>query len=346
MSGSSSVRRRVFALVGVAAVAVGVALGGGGAAAAPRSPAPPDAVAFSDIVAGFTSNHQHLGLFIGASRNDGPGAGTTYTVSWTGSHGAESHDWGFPIPASALKVSSTGNGSLNVPPAKLAPYGKTKLVFRPIGKPKKRQCSPAAYVRTQKVTVSGEFYFDTKTNSWGHYGSKTKRMTLHGTATIAWAYGQLFTECIGSTTTEPCAKTLSWGSSNHNSSMTLGGGTVGKRGYISGSRSVKLKKPKKASRDDVVDTTAPVSKLKKGGGGSAKLSVRTTGGVASGAATVSSTMAGAGFPHPCGKNKTETESFWQASLKNAKKPLRLNEQIFGPITLPSGSIASIATSSG
>lgn len=332
------------------AVAVGVVIGGGSATAAPKAVPTASSESFSALAQVTTSTRQRLGLFIGASRSEGVGAaGTFFDVTLNKKTGAESHTWGFPVPNSAFTVGSNGKGKVSVRAVNLAPFGVVKLSFTPAAKAKKQRCNSSAYVLNQKVKVSGLFYFDSRStgkHKWGHYGNKHKRMTFKAGGNVVRSFGQTGVGCAGPSS-QPCAKTLTWFASNHDNSVTLGGGALSKkRGYISGSGFVTLSKPKKATRSDFVEATVPAPKLKKGSGGSATMSVSTSGGIARGSGKLTSKTPGSSFSEPCGKGKSQTSEFWQSALKNAKPALEMTPDIFGPIKLRNGSTGAIDTTSG
>lgn len=250
---------------------------------------------------------------------------------------SQSHYWNFQIPSSAVKAASSGKASVKPSAKKLAPFGKVSLTAKPKGKPKTISCKGSPSTKTQKVTLGGTFYFDTRSgkHGWGTVGSKKKAFHFSTSATVTWSYAN-DNYCYSGGSI--CLSSTTWAAYTSGKSL---GGDVRKHPRINGTRDARLTKPKGATRNDYVTAALKSAKLSTSNGGAdAKLVLTGTGGASSGSATVTGTGASTDA-YPCGKGgKKQKSSYWNGSFKNGSKPLTVRD-IYGAIKLPSNVDATI-----
>ena len=118
-------------------------------------------------------------------------------------------------------------------------------------------------------------------------------------------------------------------------------GNVRKHATVTGSRNVKLSKPKGATRSDYSTVGLKSAKLTTSNSGkNAKLVLKGSGKASTGSATIT----GAGTPndpYPCGsKGKKIKSTYWGGKIKNGSKPLTVHD-IFGGISVKSNTDADI-----
>jgi hypothetical protein len=344
VSRTSSVRRRLLAVAGVVTVAAGVLTTGAPASA---KPATPEQVYVGIKVLETTSTDEKIELWFGATRTFGPsGEDTSVTVSVATKNGDESHVYNFPVPNSALIIRANGKDKLTIPRKDEAPYGDTALTFTAEGKATKDRCSDDAYVEDQKVKVDGDLFFDPwppPSHAWGDIGHKHGETTFKPAGYLESAFGQPYLDCIGSTPPDPCVNALDWNVSNPDHTINLNGGEDNLKGFIDATRMVELKKPKGATRTDQLDLKAPVPTLKQDNDGNATLTIHTAGKDESGVAKLTSTAPASPVTESCGTGKSETLLVWPNSNFREVKTTNIRGQLFGPITVPDGSIGTISS---
>lgn len=119
------------------------------------------------------------------------------------------------------------------------------------------------------------------------------------------------------------------------------GGASGKRGYLQGSRSVNLSKPKNATRSDFVNAKVKAPKLTVGTSGNASLKIHTSSSGASGSATLKSTYPASPYVSNCGKhNKKQSQRSWSAKFTNGHPGLKVKAQIYPSFKLPNSKSGS------
>lgn len=351
--GARTARRRVFAIAGVSAVLAGLGYGfvPAATAAVPRATQPISTALNSGVTARTSSTGHKLFLTLTATHSDATAtAGTsanTDTLDITLANnrtifGGESHSWSFRIPSTALVFNTDsagnpdGNGSLTVPASAISPFGVVKLKFAPAGTPTTQQCNGQPSSQTQPVSLSGTFFFDSKStgsHKWGTEGSKTATFTFAATNDVVTTYATTDFSCSGPAQV-PCASAITW-FANHGGISFDGTGAGSANGSIFGNRSNNLTKPAGAIRKDLDrGRSKPLALVTKGG--TTTLSVLGARG-AVGSASLKSAKSQGPFSNPC-MGGTEQITAWSgASYRNGSTPLQLKMQIYGILSLANGS---------
>lgn len=252
----------------------------------------------------------------------------------------ESHDWTFRISSSVLQVASSGAGTLKLPAKDIAPFGAVSLKFKPIGKPKTKSCEGTVISKTIKVSLSGVFFFDSKStgsHKWGTVGSK-KSFTFPATNTITWLFRSANSEnCISAAT--PCVSDVLW--SSQQGAVAFDGFEASNDARMFASRSALLTKPTGATRSDSNVGSTKGLTVAVGGDGNASLAITGSGSGVAGSATITSSAPSQPFPSPCGNGKTQNSEFWSGPYANGTAPLTVAEQIYGALTMGDNGNGSI-----
>jgi hypothetical protein len=289
-----------------------------------------------------------------------PGAATGNDLEIAVSDGpvevGETHIWTFPDTSTALKLSPSGNGTLQVPAAKLAPFGAVSLKITPTGTPKTQSCQGTPGTKTQHVKVSGTFYFDTKSTGagkWGTIGSRRTTFTFPVTNEVIWSYLPQGADRCGGTgggdgPALPCTPSLLW--DDEVGAVDLSGFVVGGVSVITADRTVQLTKPAASTREDTLFGTGPTPQLTTTPdttdptASDASLPVSGEGD-ATGSATMTSSSSASPLSVPCGNGasgQTITASLWQHSAyANGTTPLAVDAEVFGAISQPDNSDAEV-----
>lgn len=137
-----------------------------------------------------TSTHKKLKVSVWANRDAGdPKARASVNISTPS--GAESHNWRFQAPKSALGFSSK-SGTIKLPKVNVKPYGTIKLKFKRLNGWKSSKCHTQVTSKSAKVKVSGKFFFNARStgkHKWGTLGSAKKSFsfaTKGSSATISY----------------------------------------------------------------------------------------------------------------------------------------------------------------
>lgn len=264
------------------------------------------------------------------------GSSTQGNLDVTLSNASEFHQWDFSVPTSALVVKSSGKGTYKVPATKLSPFGTVKLSFAPKGKPTLLKCEGTTVSKVQKVTLSGTFFFDTRSgkHGWGTVGSKKSKFTFTSNATVEWSY--VTTASCQPDFTSFCQTSTFWDAFTENGDLQ---GAVVPRKGVSASRQVKLSKPAGAFRYD--NKSAGVkSETFSSTSTTATLTVTGNGSSSTGSATITGSDPNT-FSNPCGKTgQTQNMTSWNGTFTNGSKPLEVHD-IFGVIGAKTGSDAEI-----
>ncbi|HEX3901087.1 MAG TPA: hypothetical protein VHW74_18200 [Mycobacteriales bacterium] len=332
--------RRGWALVGAVAIVVGTGVASAPAvvASAPHA-AKPTSVSLdtSDPVVKSSTN-QALHVALEASNN--PSTPANDAINVVLSKGiedeGETHIWTFPISSSVLHVGSTGAGTLEVPAKDIAPFGDVSLTFKPVGKIASKSCQGKVTSETVNVSVSGVFFFDSKSTGkkkWGTVGSK-RQFTFSATNFVTWLFSSAASEnCVSSSSL--CTGSLSWqaqaGAVSFDGTKTDSTST----GLVRASRAVKLSKPKGATRNDtsVGQTTLPTLTGDDGVSTAPTLTVSGNGTGVIGTAMITGSAPTSDFSAPCGKGQTELTKFFTGIYTNGTPALSVAEQIYGALTL-------------
>lgn len=274
-----------------------------------------------------TSTGKYVTISVYASK---PVQGSSPNLSIAATTPTESHSWYFPIAKTHFTLGSTGKGKIAPAAIKVSPFAKVNLTVKPAAAAKTQRCNGQAISKTQKVRVTGTFWLDTKSGKkWGKVGSKTKRFTFGTTSIATWTYANSAGYCDGNYL-PPCANSVSWGSSTANR------GLYGEGRKVFASRSVKINRPKGATRYDSRTVTARSAQFTKDDtAGTATLKIVGNGSSLTGTAKLVGTNRNQGEPTPCKKagKKVRTTYYFTSSFTNGPKPLKAND-IFGSIGVP------------
>ncbi len=285
----------------------------------------------STKVTSTTGHHLLVSVYVSKQSGHKP----TVSVTLRAPH--ESHTWSFSAPSSALKVNSSGKGSVTLSASAMGGYGKLALHVKPVGATKTYRCQGQVVSKSRPVKVSGVMFADTKSSGrhkWGKVGSKTRSFTFAKPSSVSWQYDNTAT-CP--TPKSTCYASLFWDASLFSSTAysSLTGGTSRKSSYLSGYRSVQLHKPAGAHRSDSVTAKAPAPKLTVANDGSAVLTAKLGKGSAKIAAP-----AGSDNSTPCGTGgKQEHSLTWSGSYTNGATSLKVPAQIFGAISMKNSASA-------
>jgi hypothetical protein len=248
---------------------------------------------------------------------------------------AETHRWSFDVPAAAWDVDATGAGTIDVPKSAIAPFGKVRLTVRAVGDPTTQSCNGTVRSQTQKVSVGGTVFFDTRSKGahrWGTVGSKSKRFAFAAPSTLVTTDDLPATPCVG-TGHAPCLAQVVWSAASPKVNLE-GANTSNTRGSLLATRTKHLASPANATRTDVLRATTRQLAVKTGAGGGAGLAV-VAAKRASGSAKLTAAESSA-FSAPCtkdGTDHTQTYTTWDADYTNGAKPLAAHAQVFGAIKL-------------
>lgn len=246
---------------------------------------------------------------------------------------AEAHTWGFPIANTEFTLASTGKGKLAPASTKTSPYAKVALTIAPAATAVFKKCEGQVVSKTQKITLSGTFWHDSRsgTKGWGTVGSKTNRFAFSTTATAMWNY-ENSADCGGSSTPEPCVSSTNWGGFGTKTSFS------GTTRTVYASRTVKLATPVNASRYDSRTVTAKSATLTQDvKAKTAKLVVVGNGKTLTGTGIIRGSNRSVGS-YPCGTagKRISSSSWYPVTFNNGASPLRTTD-IFGAIVLPNQS---------
>lgn len=259
-------------------------------------------------------------------------------------NGHELHRWQFTIPRSLMKQTATG-ATLTLHNAQLAPYGLLKLTAKAVGTSKISTCGDGDYTVIQPVSVTGRFFFNTKSTGrqrWGGIGNKNKNVTFSTESRLDTGYGTGGLNCNDYATACSNGPQLSV----FGATTIISAQTIGKKTSIGFIRAVTLRKPKGAVRLDEEVTTANRPKIvissKKGTVGSATLSLTVP---RSSAATGSFRLLRKGTfsssTELCERNRAhssqQVKTWSSARYVDGTPHIRVGEQIFGRLSLPKAS---------
>lgn len=331
-----------------------VAAAGGGTIAAPSalglSHATTDVATSQSLQSSFThvtsSTGKKLRVQLTANQVVGvPSASTAMITVRKGSARSETHAWNFEVATGALTLDDTGAGTVDVPGSAISPYGEVSLTVTPVGDPTTQQCQGQDVSQTQKVSLSGTFYFDTRSggkHAWGAVGSKSKPFTFSATNSVVSQFNPSANIGCVDFNNLPCASGLTW-SSNQNSNLDFDGFGAGKHGQLFASRTVNLSTPAGATRDDeAFATTKPLKVVKKSGGASLSVTAATNA-VGSAKLTAKKSHKDSNNCKLGSKKKVATSTSWQnAKYKNGKKKLAVHAEIFGAIKIANNANSSFS----
>lgn len=300
-----------------------------------------------------SSTKQALHVAIEASNNPSTPANDNVNVvlSKGVEDASETHIWTFPISSTVLHVAANGAGTLKMPVKDIAPFGTVSLTFKPLGKIVSTSCNGTVTGKHVSVSLSGVFFFDSKStgaHKWGTVGNR-KHFAFAATNTIRWSFSSASAEsCVPVATT--CTSSLFWSAQSNGGDFdgaTTAAGSVVTGGSIFASRAVNLAKPAGAMRDDsnIGKTSQPT--IDTAPDGNATLSVTGGGAGVSGSATITSIAPAVPVTTPCSGGKTQSSSFWSGTYANGSPGLTVAEQIYGSLKLtgsPSGSFGQSTVS--
>jgi len=283
-----------------------------------------------------SSKHKALKLSAYASRSASGSSVGSFGVSLAA--GGESHTWNFNVPRSAIALTSTGKGKIVVPATSIAPFGKVKLTAVPKGATTISKCHGTAIGKSRKVTLSGTFWFDTRSGAhgWGSVGSKTKKFAFKVPAMVTWTYAGNPGYC-GPTDPDPstCRGSSAW---TGMSGTQFVYGDLSTSRKVTAIRSVKFTKPRNATRSDLRQALVKsVSLTRDNDTGS--FIVTGDGGATKGTLTVPE-LALIDQTVPCGTSNQATLTSAYGQAVNGTTPFAVYD-IFGGIGVANGSLVSV-----
>jgi hypothetical protein len=250
---------------------------------------------------------------------------------------AEKHRWTFTVPASAWDIDSSGAGRIKPPVSALAPFGKVGLTVHAIGDPSTESCNGSIRTQTQKVSVKGTFFFDSRSkgaHKWGIVGSKSKRFAFSAPSTIVTTDDLPATPCVNPGHAR-CSSEVSWNAAN--TKVNLAGTSISnKRASFIATRTKPLSSPVGATRTDELRAATKRLAIRRAGDDAASLAVAALKR-ATGRASLEA-PASTEFNLPCSKDGTDytqTYTTWHGDYTNGDSVLTAHAQVFGSIRLAS-----------
>lgn len=338
--------RRARIILAVPAVAVAVAVPGAAAVAASPAHLPSPAFRAAASQASFsthsvtvtTSTNKKLKLSVFGGHGDGSAEAM---IDLGLPSGNESHEWTFEsLPASALKLSTTGSGSLSA--TLPGGFGSLKLTISGHGTTTRNTACATA---SRPASVSGRVVFNTKSSGshkWGKFG---KQIDFGDKGSVGWSTGTPDPSCYQQPQV-PCPSTSGYTWSLMGNSMqavSVFGSVTPKKATMSVERFVQITSA--IMRDDFMTTTLAKRPTFTKGSTSSTLSINATG--TPGAVGTGKLMTGAPSEssYACGKGNTADTNEWQGEYTPGSTPLAGHPQIFGPMKAEVGSFGTVSETS-
>jgi hypothetical protein len=326
----------IAASAGIAIATVGLTGQVAAAAKTPSHRGPSSVILTSRTISIKTSTHKKLKLevnatdFVSLGKPDSSPAAVAARLSAPDGH--ESHTWNFQLAAgSFIDHVATSKGTAATGAHQIAPYGRIALDFSPIGSSSTLHCGKTKVV-TQHVTITARMSLKTGT-AWGSAGGYPAK-THVGRGTLRTQYGGA--PCPPPAPFTSCVASVSWSAGT--APVTLSGGWTRrhgmKLGQITATRLTFLSTPTEATRIDSVTTTAPSPTLVDSAG-LPTMTVTTSGGRATGSASLTSTTVENPSKVTCDStHHHDLQTTWlTASFTNGTKPLTVHEQVEGAMTV-------------
>ncbi|HVX70172.1 MAG TPA: hypothetical protein VHA79_10850 [Mycobacteriales bacterium] len=277
------------------------------------------------------------------------GATATITLRKGSSETSELHVWTFPVTAAALQLDASGAGTVDVPDSAMSPFGQISLTSAPVGDPTTQTCKGQNVSRTQAVSLTGTFFFDTRSKgrrAWGTVGSTTEPFSFGSPNKVVSQYNPGAGSACVDFNNLPCPSGVFWSTNEKGGALNFEGVTAGRHGELIASRTVDLSTPPGATRNDESFATTKPLKLTTTSGGGASLSVKADTNSSGRAKLIGKSSSTDSNNCKDGtKKKVETTTFWRnAKYKNGTKHLAVHEQIFGAIKIANNSNGSLTSS--
>jgi hypothetical protein len=275
------------------------------------------------------SSSTHKSLHLSVSGDKYTKKADKPTVTLTARSGHETHSWTFKVGRSAIKTNH-GSGHIKLTKAASHGFASVKLTFSKASSSKKTSCG-----NLTKSNVHGTIWLNTKSkgkHSWGKLGSTSHKISVKG------AEDDLFTSCSGSA---PCGSSKSWDTFSQTSNGAfLDGGTRGKHGDVTASRSVNLGKGD--SRFDLITAKTAAPAL-HGSGKSAILVIGGTHSPAHGKLVIKSAAAPTTSKQKCvhkGKKTNEKVTSYNTATVTSHHFV-VHADIFGSFKAPKQGFFSV-----
>jgi hypothetical protein len=253
---------------------------------------------------------------------------------------AEQHQWSFKVPKRAVSVSAKGVSRIHLTSHRSGGYAVVSVKAGPHGRFNHSTCHGKTATRSRHVSLSGTFFLRTRSTgsrAWGSVGRAHRKLHFSANGTVLWtkpAAGN----CSDSTTTFPCRSTLLWFTSGGVDEFELmAGENKGTGSLVSGSRSVPLSKPAGATRSDSNTLPDGSQNTFTDNGGSVTMQAAFRAGTA----TMTSSVPVDRVVQRCASGKKISIDFWPGTFTDGPVPIRVPEQIFGPLSVPDGSGAGL-----
>lgn len=91
----------------------------------------------------------------------------------------------------------SGQGTIRVKAAKIAPYGSVSLDITPAGSATTTQCASGGRRVLRPIEIRGTLQFDTQTTTWGSVGDPVDQIVFDKKATAESDYGHVGSSCEG-----------------------------------------------------------------------------------------------------------------------------------------------------
>lgn len=250
--------------------------------------------------------------------------------------GTEEHDWDGNGPSSDYTPPSGTTPGVIASNNDLGTQGAIDLTVTPVGEPTTHMCSGKVGSVTQKATVSGTFFFDTRSSgvhAWGAIGSSATPITFTESATLDSSTDD---DCSFDQFLNGCQFRSTWfvGGANH---LVFG---------ETGTKNTPFQFVHFASLANDVDRTdtysgelasAAITKS----GTHAKVRIAGNHKLTSGSGTLTTTLKHS-VKSTCGAKHTKvTDKDYEGTFKNGSKPFTVHPQVFGNVSLKSGSKGAI-----
>jgi hypothetical protein len=289
-----------------------------------------------------TSTGKHLLLTVRASRIDrhdgasGTPRRSLLDVSLTGADRHEHHVWQFHLAPKSFHNDAAGNGHLRTG-HQLASFGHISLAISPRSPTIVDQCDSQNRRLVHRVALTGTVKFRSHSPGPQSWGSISRKSVRFGRGRLAVGRGADVEEACARI---PCRAGISWTASL--GLLSFNGTDVARPGRtpvsrIQGDRLVNIAVPAHAVRFDTVKATAPPPVLGSSAGAKT-LSATTSGGVATGSATLTAQHRGR-YAQGCDTGQMIGRQ-WNAHYNAGTTQLTLHEQVFGPMTIATGKFAT------
>jgi hypothetical protein len=326
----STIRRRLLAVAATAGLVAGTSLVAGVGAASSAAPSAAQTFAVTSFTIDSSnpkltsSTHKRLRFFVFIESNSGTVVADTVRRGDRLSVGLsvpkESHDWDFTLKRSSVHLNASKGTGRILTKHQLKRFGKFRLTLAPAGKAHRSCASSTGFTKTRKITLTGTPKFNSNSgkHGWGIVGAH--KMTINATLTANFGTPNL--NCGGTIKTF-CPK-LGIRVDDFSQSATMDAtGRPGHAGRLFGFRSVSLRSPRGAGRNDFLTGKLKPLSTSTDAGGTVSIRLAAASKNLRGTATVASE----GPPSSDTCRQVQSDSYFGSSWTNGAKPLTFHGQI-------------------